>query len=559
MKYIFFIILLSYNLYPQDKLKNDEVIWPMKLKLPITGTFAEFRNSHLHMGCDFKTYGINGYPILSVFDGYISNISYSEKGYGLSVNIYSPKLNLTAKYAHLNDFVSEVKGLENLKLALLLLNDNNFSVKLPKDKFILKKGQSLARSGETGSGVSHLHLELFDSKEYYNPLIFKDYIQKDNNPPTLLSLFLESDSGFSKKINLATSDSSNFEFKEKEELELSGKVKLKIAAFDRISSKNQNNIYSYRLYINQKLSFEKEFEKMSYAESREKEDIYDSNKSSLSPAYYVYNLFSKKESYSLDLNEFQTGEKILIKIELKDASGNSSYLNFSIKKSETIKKINNTISKKFISDDSNMSLDFSKAKITGEGSILIEKISSIPEKIQLPNLKPVGEAYQISAFDYSWKGEVFGEFKSKLNSKNQSLYIYDSVLNRWSPLSVQSKSPIRFQFSRLGIITILEDNSAPEIHYPYLIHRYYNLPEISNPNMNERFYAVSDRGSGVSSNFEVFLDGEKYPYQFDRDRNFIKLEIPKKLKSELGYILISIRAHDFAGNYSEWFTDIYSN
>ncbi len=558
MKYFFFIIIFSQSIFSDDKLKTDDVIWPMKLKLPISGTFAEYRNSHLHMGCDFKTYGINGYPILSVFDGHISSISYSDKGYGLSVNIYSPKLNLTAKYAHLNDFVSDVKDLENLKLALLLLNDNSFSVKLPKDKFNLKKGQNIARSGETGSGVSHLHLELFDSKEYYNPLIFKDYKQKDNNPPTLLSLFLESDSGYFKKINLISTELSNFEFKEKEEFELSGKLKLKIAAFDRISSKNQNNIFSYSLYINQKLVFEKKFEKMSFSESREKEDIYDSNKSSLSPAYYVYNLFSKKESYSLDLDEFKTGEKISVKIELKDASSNSSFLNFNIKKMETSKKANSSISKKFISDDSNLSLDFSKSKITGEGSVQIEKVS-LPENIIHPNLKPVGDAYHISASDYSWKGEVFGEFKSKLNSKNQSLYIYDSVLNRWSPLSVQSKSPIRFQFSRLGIISILEDNSPPEIYYPYLIYRYYNLPEISNPNLIERFYAVSDRGSGVSSNFEVFLDGEKYPYQFDRDRNFIKLEIPKKLKPELGYILISIRAHDYAGNYSEWFTDIYKN
>lgn len=541
--------------FSESKEKYDQVNWPMEYKLPISGTFAEFRNSHLHMGCDFKTYGINGFPILSVFDGNISQISYSERGYGLSLNVYSPYMNLTAKYAHLNDFVSSVKDLENLKLALLLLNGDSFLVNLPKDKFILKKGQSIARSGETGSGISHLHLELFDSIQYYNPLAFKDYKQNDQIPPKLLSLFIETDSGYYKKINLTSNDSIKYEFQEKEELILSGKVKFKIAAFDRITSKNPNNIFSYHLYINSKLAFEKKFEQMIFSESKSREEIYDSNKSSLSPAFYVYNLFSKKENYSLDMNDYSQDEFVSIKIILKDSSLNFSELIFKTKRTDIQKKVKTEVLKKFSSNDSVLNLDFSKAEITGEGNIQIEKISSIPERIKLEKLKPIGDAYQITASDYSWKGDVLGNFKSNLNSKNQSLYILDSVLNDWTPLEIISKLPLRFKFKRTGIITILEDNSPPEIYYPYLKYRYYNLPEITNQKMIEKFYAVSDRGSGVSSNFEVYLDGEKFPYQFDRDRNFIKLEIPKKINSELGYILISIRAHDYSGNYSDWFTD----
>ena len=109
---------------------KKKVFWPLDMKLPISGSFAEYRNSHLHMGCDFKTYGINGFPVLSVFDGYVSNMSYSENGYGLSIILTSPSLNLNARYAHLNDLYGNVDGLEELKQSLRLLGSTSgFSVK----------------------------------------------------------------------------------------------------------------------------------------------------------------------------------------------------------------------------------------------------------------------------------------------------------------------------------------------------------------------------------------------------------------------------------------------
>ena len=110
--------------------KIDSVYWPMQVRLPISGTFAEFRNSHLHMGCDYKTYGINGFSVLSVYDGNIASMSYANNGYGLSINLFSPSLKIYAKYAHLNDLQGDVSGLEELKTALLLLGKpEGFQVK----------------------------------------------------------------------------------------------------------------------------------------------------------------------------------------------------------------------------------------------------------------------------------------------------------------------------------------------------------------------------------------------------------------------------------------------
>ena len=75
-----FIISMQVNAIEPEKI--DSVHWPMQVRLPISGTFAEFRNSHLHMGCDYKTYGINGFSVLSVYDGNITSMSYASNGYG---------------------------------------------------------------------------------------------------------------------------------------------------------------------------------------------------------------------------------------------------------------------------------------------------------------------------------------------------------------------------------------------------------------------------------------------------------------------------------------------
>ncbi len=43
----------------------EEVGFPLPYLSPITGTFAEIRNHNLHLGSDFKSYGLNGHDILA--------------------------------------------------------------------------------------------------------------------------------------------------------------------------------------------------------------------------------------------------------------------------------------------------------------------------------------------------------------------------------------------------------------------------------------------------------------------------------------------------------------
>jgi hypothetical protein len=562
MKKIVLVLWLGLNLQllSIEPEKIDSVYWPMQVRLPISGTFAEFRNSHLHMGCDYKTYGINGLSVLSVYDGNIASMSYANNGYGLSINLFSPSLKIYAKYAHLNDLKGDVSGLEELKTALLLLGKpEGFQVKLKPDYFKVKAKEKIARSGETGSGISHLHLELFDAKEYFNPLSFLNFKQEDKNPPVIQSIFIDSDNGYNKSFSTINISKSSYSFASAEEIQLSGKVKFKVAGFDRISSKNQNNVYAVRLKINELTVFERSFKRMTFKEASEKDILYDMNKSSLSPAFYVYNLYDDKLAHSIDLNNVDEGKNMLVEISLFDASGNESNLKFKFVNIRNEAYVKPKPMNKFTSEDEKLSLNFSKTNILGEGSVKITKLEKLPEEVLLPNLIQSGNAYQVTAYNFSWKGAAEGLFMGSFSEKDEGLYLYDAVLSRWVPIAgKKTANSISFNFSRLGIISVMRDKSPPTISYPYLIYRHYNLPEIQDSSMLERFYYISDRGSGISNKMEVLLEGSSYPYVFDRDRNFIKLEIPKNLKSIKNPLLVQLRVMDNAGNRSNWFTDIIS-
>lgn len=555
---VFFYILIIPSLMGIEPDVRKKVFWPLELMLPISGSFAEYRNSHLHMGCDFKTYGINGFPVLSVFDGHVYSMSYSEAGYGLSLVMYSPSLNLSARYAHLNDLTGQIDGLEELKHSLLLLGSpSGFSVKTKQGMYPAKGKTRIARSGETGSGVSHLHLELYDSNGYYNPLNFPNYKQNDTTPPVIQSIFIDSDMGDSFSLPAKKKVDGEYEF-ESQLIKVAGKVKIRVAGFDYMTSRNKNNVYKIVLKDGEKILFEKTLDQMSYKDASNRENLYDINKSSLSPTVYVYNMFHQsKSSYSIDLNDYPEASTINLRVELSDTSGNVSFAPLRIQIGKNDIKGSSQVSRIFSSNDKVISLDYSGARITGDGFIEINKISYLPDEISQPGFIKMSDAYEVKAINFSWKGDARGSFKGEFSNKDEDLYIFDTAFRQWVPLyPKKTNKQFEFNLTRLGIIAVMKDKTPPVINYPYLVNRDFNLPEVRDPRMLEKFYAVYDRGSGISKDIRVLFEGSSYPFEFDKDRGFIKLEIPLILKKYKNFYVIQIQVKDKAGNKSEWFTDI---
>lgn len=204
----FAFILLVNGLKAEDRPESllfpelqGKLQFPMEIQTPVSGSFAEYRIHHLHMGADFKTFHLNGFPAIAPFDGIVESVSESPTGYGLNLILRSSS-GLRAKFAHLFNLEGVKKELENLRQALHLLNDGIFSVKFLDHQFSIKQGQPIARIGESGTGVSHLHFELHGNGSTFNPLAYLKMNDRDKTPPELLVLYIDSSDGQKFRIPL---------------------------------------------------------------------------------------------------------------------------------------------------------------------------------------------------------------------------------------------------------------------------------------------------------------------------------------------------------------------
>jgi len=555
---------------------KEDVGFPLPYYSPVTGTFAEIRNHNLHLGSDFKSYGLNGHSILATFDGYVDEINFSKIGYGLSLNFYNPKHKIKSKYAHLHSFGGELLDLELLRQALFLMGEREgFKLKLPEKMFQAKKGIPIGKTGESGSGISHLHLEFRTEKGIVNPLYFPDLHQKDETPPTILSLFLESDV-LSKPIILQAKEVGKGIYTlidEKGEvvndINLTGKIKIRIGGYDIIRSRNKNNVYGMDLSLDGVQIFKRQFDSFSFKEDAQKHQFYDVNRSSLSPPIYFYHLYHqannlKEESYSINLSDKNFTTKHTVEAGLFDATGNRSYLKFFINNEIPISDhsfVKPNSGKKIISKDNKVSFDLSKNESTGNGAVSITEIEYNPDT--LPFHIPKGlilksKVYHITANSFSWKGEGQGELISDNPvSTKDALYFWDESIKKFSSIKHKKKGDtIQFSLSKLGYLMILEDQALPYVLPMTSLARHIELPQIRDHCFENRYYVLGDTGTGFKNTVELLIDGQSYPYEYDPDRTAIKISLPKSLYKEKPYLLLEVRAFDFAGNISDPFLDL---
>lgn len=184
------IILFYFTTLFYTYAQNQEVVDKGYFMFPIkpgqinhlTGSMGELRSNHFHAGIDIKTDFKIGLPVYCSADGYVSRIKISTYGYGKVLYITHPN-GLTTVYAHLDKFNDTIANWVIHKQYDL----ESFDIDLPlkENELPVKKGQIIARSGNTGSsGGPHLHYEIRDSQErVWNPLLFGFKEIKDNIPP----------------------------------------------------------------------------------------------------------------------------------------------------------------------------------------------------------------------------------------------------------------------------------------------------------------------------------------------------------------------------------------
>ncbi|MCD6354521.1 MAG: M23 family metallopeptidase [Prolixibacteraceae bacterium] len=339
---LFFLLLFfSTTLFGQERYYTS----PVKIPLFLSGNFAELRSNHFHSGIDIKTQGAIGVPVYSVADGYIARISISPTGFGNALYVNHPN-GTTSVYGHLNNFRPDIQ--EFTKNKQYEKESFRVEIQLPPDAFPLKQGEFIANSGNAGSsGGPHLHFEIRDTKseEPLNPLKFNFPIT-DTIPPRIFSMLvapLSKDAHVNfkhaKKSYPVIFYNGEYHIKNNPIIPVYGKIGFAVQANDYLNgSWNKCGIYSLELKIDGELCFASQLNRFSFDQTRYVNSHFDYaeyiashrkyQKSWLDPGNRLP-IYQHLQNRGI-LNATD-GKNHQIQFILKDAYGNTSKLQFSVK------------------------------------------------------------------------------------------------------------------------------------------------------------------------------------------------------------------------------------
>ena len=345
MPLIFFTLYLQAQppSYPKYYFRN-----PLGIPMELAANFGELRPDHWHMGLDIRTDQKENLPVYAAAEGYIAFAGIRPQSFGRFIIINHPN-GLSTLYAHLNDFFP---GLERY-ITGLQYQKESWAVELdiPKEKFPVNKSQFIAYSGNTGGSQGpHLHFEIFETRsgKRLNPLLF-DFPVEDKISPNLvkLALYDRSYSVFEQtaKFYPVKNTDSGYIIPQAPVLKTGlKKISFAIQAFDRLSgSQNPNGIYAATIYMDEQPVIGFVLDSIDYNETQTINAHIDYSYRYDGGPYlqHLSQLPGNKGSVYHPVN----GDGVIhltdtsihwVQIEVKDASHNTSKLNFRIQYDDSL-------------------------------------------------------------------------------------------------------------------------------------------------------------------------------------------------------------------------------
>ena len=340
---LFFSTGIFAQLFPAKNYPKGYFIYPVDARIGLAANFGELRPNHYHMGLDCRTDQVVNRNVKAAADGYISRISVAPFGFGRAIYISHPN-GLTTLYGHMNLFYPALE--KYLEEQQYQKESWAVSLTLTPGQFPVKKGQSIGLSGSTGGSMGpHVHFEIRDTKtdKVLNPLLFGLPIP-DNVPPTLVRLYMYdrciSTYSQSPKQLPIKGAGGNYSTITDVITVNTDKISFGISANDKQSgSANPNGIYSAVIYMDGKPLSGFQLDSISYDETRYLNAHID-YKTKAGGGTYIQHL-SRLPGYPASVYKDFNGDGTIhleddlvhqIKIEVKDANGNTSNINFKIKK-----------------------------------------------------------------------------------------------------------------------------------------------------------------------------------------------------------------------------------
>lgn len=334
-----------------DKNYYDFPIQPDKTNF-LSGNMGELRASHFHAGLDIKTAGKEGLNVFAAAEGYVSRIRVATGGYGNCIYIQHPN-GTTTVYAHLQKF--------NQVIAEYVLKNQyqreSFTINLfPKrNEFILKKGEILGLSGNSGSSTGpHLHFEIRGlNQEVLDPLRISKFTQiEDDIPPAVQSVALKAmDMDARVKGQFGRFEfplvKNNGSYVITDTIEVSGKIGLEIYTYDQLNgAANKNGVPLIDVTVNDQLYFSQNIDSINF--STQKNILIHTNYQAQKESRIRYNKLYVDDGNTLEFYDAKVNDGFIsvapqeikeIGMTLQDAFGNTSTVALTLKgieKSEVI-------------------------------------------------------------------------------------------------------------------------------------------------------------------------------------------------------------------------------
>lgn len=271
-------ILLLLSVYFEGLSQTPAVdpgfVSPVDLEINLSGTFGELRTDHFHSGIDIRTNGSVGHAIRSIADGFISRIKVTPGGFGKTLYVSHPGGYMSV-YAHLDSFSRDVEEYVRNEQ----YRQESYSVNLfpGKEKFRVKQGQVIARSGNSGYSLGpHLHFEIRDdaTQEPLNPQLF-GFRNDDRVRPRILSVRLYlvdggSVPGYFRPMEFKVAKKGIYQFLENiDTVVVARDFYTGIEVYDQATGNaSRNGIYNLSVYIDTILFYDHVMDRFNFRETR---------------------------------------------------------------------------------------------------------------------------------------------------------------------------------------------------------------------------------------------------------------------------------------------------